>query len=573
MKRALYVLIPLLMTVLILISIGWYFLEYDPSLTRDILLEQARYQDEIGNHSAAVWFYDLAYLQSDHDDAVALELADQYISIGNYTKAEYTLSNAIADGASIDLYIALCKTYVAQNKLLDAVTMLNNIADPSIKAQLDAMRPEAPAPSYAPGPYSQYIKVSFSAADGLCYISQNKQYPSLLTDAFDLPIALDIGESVLYGLTVSENGLVSQLGIYSYVIGGVIEEVVFTEPDFEAAIRDQLQITDDRVIYSNELWNVKEFTMPSTVTDYSDLRWLPDLELLIAENSSCTDYSILSRLVSLQALMISGNPLSADDLERIAALPELQILSLPDCQLSSIADLAGAKKLTYLNLNNNTVRDISVLSNMKQLQTLYMEHNALVTLDALSGLTALKTLDVSDNSITSTAALSGLYSLSALDVSNNELMALEGIEKLTGLTEFYGAHNNLTSIEALSGCVNLVKLNVSNNTLLSIDPVANMLKLDELDFSYNEVAVLPSFNKECVLWTINGEHNLIADLTPLAGLHQLSYVYMDYNTEIANVDCLQSCHLLLTVSIYGTKVTDVQVLKDMSVKVLYDPTV
>ena len=124
MKRFLYVLVPLLLTALIIFSIGRYLLEYAPDFTRDILLEQARYQDQVGNHAAAVWFYDLAYLQSDKDDSVALELAEQYVSIGNYTKAEFTLSHAIADGGSIELYKALCRTYVAQNKLLDAVIEL-----------------------------------------------------------------------------------------------------------------------------------------------------------------------------------------------------------------------------------------------------------------------------------------------------------------------------------------------------------------------------------------------------------------------------------------------------------------
>ena len=151
MIRLFHILIPLLLSLLILISIGWYFLKYDPEFTRDLLLKQARYQDEIGNHAAAVWFYDLAYLQSHKDDAVALELAQQYIAIGNFTKAEYTLSHAIADGGNVELYIALCSTYVQQNKLLDAVTMLNNVADPAIKEQLSALRPQSPAPSYAPG--------------------------------------------------------------------------------------------------------------------------------------------------------------------------------------------------------------------------------------------------------------------------------------------------------------------------------------------------------------------------------------------------------------------------------------
>lgn len=572
MKKLLHIMVPLLLIVLILISIGWYLLEYDPDFTRDMLLEQARYQDQVGNHAAAVWFYDIAYLQSDHDDSVAMELADQYISIGNYTKAEYTLSHAIADGGNMDLYIALCKTYVAQNKLLDAVTMLNNIADPNIKAQLDAIRPEAPAPSHAPGNYSQYINLAFTAAGGSCYVSADRRYPSMNVHAYTEPFTLSAGESFFYGITVGDNGLVSPLGIYSYIVGGVIEDVVFTNLDIEQAVRQQMGFSEDRVIYSNELWEMKELEMPANVTDYSDLKWLPNLEKLVICSGSFTSLEQIAQLSKLRTLTITDSVLSAADVKAIASLPELTELTMRGCQLSTIANLAGATKLTFLDISNNTIRDISVLSKMKGMEQLYMDHNALINLDAISGLTALRVLKVSHNSLVTTAPVAGLYNLTVLDVSNNGLMALEGIDKLSALTHFYGSDNNLISIDALSGCTGLIVLDISNNTLLNIDPVANMPLLEDLNFSYNEVSYLPQFSKESALWTIHGEHNLITSLDPLAGLHKLSYVYMDYNADISSVDCLQSCHLLLTVSVFGTQVSDVQVLKDMSVKVYYDPT-
>lgn len=572
MKRLLHILVPLMLSLLILISIGWYFLKYDPQFTRDILLSQARYQDEIGNHSAAVWFYDLAYLQSDHDDSVALELAEQYIAIGNFTKAEYTLSHAIADGADVQLYIALCKTYVMQNKLLDAVTMLNNVADPAIKDQLTALRPEAPVPSYAPSSYTQYIQLAFTAAGGRCYISGNREFPSLNQGPFADPITLPAGETVFYGVTVAENGLVSPLGIYSYVIGGVIEQIQFADPAFESTLRQQLNLEPDVPIYSNDLWDVKQITLGSDVTDYTDLKWLPDLEALTAESCAAASLAPLAHLTKLNTLYLSGRIMSADDLKLIAALPELRTLSLPSCQISSIAGLANAKKLTYLNLNDNPIRDVSVIAAMTELQELYLHQNALVNLDPLKGLTRLHTLDVSGNSLSSVAALGELYALRQLNVSNNDLMNLSGIEKLTGLTHLMASHNNLTDLQPIAALTNLIKLDVSNNTLLNIDPVAAMLQLEELDFSFNEVSVLPVFDKSCALWTITGEHNQLQSLESLAGLHMLSYVYMDYNSDIRSVAGLETCHMLLTVSVYGTKVTDVQALKDMSVKVLYDPT-
>jgi Leucine-rich repeat (LRR) protein len=572
MKRFLYVLVPLLLTALIIFSIGWYLFEYDPDFTRDILLEQARYQDQVGNHAAAVWFYDLAYLQSDKDDSVALELAEQYVSIGNYTKAEFTLSHAIADGGSIELYKALCRTYVAQNKLLDAVTMLNNIADPDIKAQVDAIRPEAPAPSHAPGNYSQYIHLSFTAANGGCYISADQTYPSIKNHAFKTPFILSAGESVFYGITLGENGLVSPLGIYSYVVGGVIEEVHFNDANLEQALREQLGFAMDRIIYSNELWELKEFEMPATVTDYADLKWLPNLEVLTIKGGNFTTLEQISQLSKLHTLTITDSVVSSQDQKIIANLPNLTNLTLRGCQLSTIANLKPATKLSYLDIGNNTIRDLTALSNMTGLTRLYLDHNAVISLQAISGLTMLDVLDVSFNSLASTSHLATLTNLTDLNISNNGLMNLDGVERLAALRRFDASHNNLISIDVLAGASNLVYLDVSYNTILNIDIVAGMIGLEELYISHNEITMLPKFSKESKLWTINAEHNKISTLDSLSKLHHLSYVYMDYNADIKSVDCLQYCHRLLVVSVFGTKVSNVQVLKDMSVQVYYDPT-
>ena len=132
MKKVIRILVPVLLVVAIIFCTTWYLLVYDRPITRDILLKIARFNDNHGNHNSAAWFYNLAYSQAGDNDAVAIELAEQYKAVGNFTKAEFTLSNAIADGGGVDLYIALCKTYVQQDKLLDAVTMLDNITNEQI---------------------------------------------------------------------------------------------------------------------------------------------------------------------------------------------------------------------------------------------------------------------------------------------------------------------------------------------------------------------------------------------------------------------------------------------------------
>ena len=126
MKKLIHFLVPLLLVILVIASIGWYLFVYDRAFTRDILLQQARNNDLKGNTSLSSWFYNMAYSFSGQDENVAIELANQYKASGNYTKAEVTLSKAIRDGATKELYTALCKTYVEQDKLLDAVSMFDD---------------------------------------------------------------------------------------------------------------------------------------------------------------------------------------------------------------------------------------------------------------------------------------------------------------------------------------------------------------------------------------------------------------------------------------------------------------
>ena len=115
MKKVMHVLVPMLLAFLLIFSIGWYLFVYDRDFTRDMLLQQARNNDLRGNTSMSSWFYNLAYNYSGQDENVAIELANQYKSAGNYTKAEVTLSKAIRSGATKELYMALCKTYVEQD--------------------------------------------------------------------------------------------------------------------------------------------------------------------------------------------------------------------------------------------------------------------------------------------------------------------------------------------------------------------------------------------------------------------------------------------------------------------------
>ena len=571
MKRFLQIIIPLLLIVGIFFSIGWYLFEYDNTFTRDMLLRHARRLENSGRHSASVWLYNLAYRQSDNDDHVAIELAEQFKAIGNYTKAEYTLAKAIADGGSVDLYIALCKTYVEQDKLRDAVLMLNKVTNPEIRAELDALRPAAPTVNIPSGQYTQYLKVEILSADNRVYCSTDNDYPSVITDSYQQPITLGSGDTTLFAVSVGENGLVSTLAIFNYHIDSVVEEVVFQDRVFEAALRQQLQITDNRTIYSNDLWSITEFSLPDGATSCEDLKWMPQLRKLTIQGGEFSSLMPIALLTNLHELSISDSTLTHDCLQALTDMIQLRSLTLSGCGISSIADLSGLTQLVSLDLSNNAIRNISALSSMTQLEQLDLSGNALINIEAIASLQNLRILDISYNSLVTTQPISSLTGLIELDLSSNELRNLHGVEQLKDLQRFVAQHNQLLDIDALSGCIQLQYVDVSYNTLLNIDAVVGLTQMHTLIFAHNEVSTLPKFDKKCALQLIDGSYNTIKSLDRLASLENLTHIYMDYNTNLSNIDALQNCPVLKEVNVYGTKVRNVSKLTTKGILVNYTP--
>lgn len=578
MKRVIRILIPVILALTILLCMGWYLFVYDQEFTRDMLLQGARYFEYQGNHSVASWFYDLAYHQANDNDAVAIELAQQHKAAGNYTQAENTLSNAIADGGGVDLYIALCKTFVEQDKLLDAVRLLdavcqeNSTVDPDLRQALQQLRPTAPAVNQEPGFYSQYIAVTVTCDSGTLYVRPDGQYPSVEDAPYSEPVILAAGENNIYALTVADNGLVSPLSIFGYTVGGVIEQVQFADAAMEAQIRSLLGVNDDKVLFTNDLWTISEFTVPENAQNLQDLKHMIHLESLTIQRGPSEQLQHISSLAQLQTLTITDTAITAQELPVIGALPKLSSLTLQNCGLSTVAGLENAVSLMYLDLSKNTLRDISALGQLSALLELNLHSNALTSISALSGLQGLKALNVSNNALTTIAPAAKLSALTELDASHNSITDLTGLAQLTGLATLSVAHNVLTDVSALSNCTSLALLDISNNTITDIQSLSALNGLTKLDFSYNQVAQLPAFSKDCSLVTIDGSQNVLTDLEPLAGLKNLNNVYMDYNPELKSVTSLTSCHLLIQVNVYGTKVTDVKALTDMSVVVNFDPT-
>ena len=573
MKKIIKRIIPLLLIVALIASLCWYIFVYDRETVRDFLMAQARNCAQNGHFEAATWFYDISYDFAGEDENVAIDLAQIYKDSGNYTKAEYTLASAIADGATSELYIALCQTYVEQDKLLDAVNMLDKVADPAIKAELDALRPAAPQPDFVPGFYSQYISLNFAHEDGTLYVSTDGEYPSTAQTPCVTPIALEGGETKIYAITVGSNGLVSPLSILSYTIGGVVEAVEFADAAIEELIQAQLMFGSDTVIYSDDLWAVTSLAVPETAIELSDLKHLLFLEELTLQNREIDDLSFLEGMTHLKKLDLSGCAISGD-LSIIKSLPALEELTMRGCSLSSLSFLEGAPSLKKLDLRSNAVGNLSVLATIPTLQVLDLSDNAVRNLSPLTGLTELTSLNLAENVISHMAPLSTCVKLGTLDVSENKITSIAAVQNLTGLTSFRAEKNLITDASPLAVCTELRKLDISNNQIPDITMLSGLTKMTEFDFSYNLAAALPALPASAALVTIDGSYNQLSGLEPLDKLNALNYVYMDYNPELSKIAFLANNPNMVQINVFGTKVTQAQANKclDQSIIVNYDPT-
>ena len=573
MKKALRIIVPLLLTVAVLASMTWYFLIYDRELTKDLILWGARTLEADGRHDAAAWMYDLAYSQSSQEDAVAIELSEQYREYGNYTKAEFTLSQAISENPSAELYIALSRLYVEQDKLMDAVNMLDTVSDPQIKAALEAQRPLAPTVSFEPGFYTQYISVEVLTDSGTLYVSSAAQYPSVTKDIYTAPITLDIGNTSLYCLCVGDNGLVSPLRMFSYTVGGVVEPVTFTDKAIEDAVRQMISTGVNTTIYTSDLWNIKEFTVPAEAVSYTDLALLTRLETLVMEEAPEGALAQMGSLVSLKKLDMSGSRFSEDDWAVLTELTTLESLNISDCSLSSINGLNALVQLKALDLNNNTVRNLTALSALSALQQLDLSHNAVTELSALSTLPNLTALNVSHNSLSSLNPVCGITALAELRASNNQISNIDAIKQLVNLSVLDISFNAVTDVTALAVCTAITELNISNNQIADVSTLSTLKALSYFNLSHNLVTVLPAFHSECALVTIDASYNLLSSVEQLAKLDALNTVNVDYNEAIESLEPLHSCHVLIQVNAHGTMVSDVRFLTDKSIIVNYDPTI
>ncbi len=551
MKHALKIILPIILILALIIGACCFFLIVRRDLTESIFVYWGEHFYEAGRYSRAVSFYKAAMHFAPKDADLAIRLADAYKKSGNYTKAEYTLVSAITQiPDSVQLYVALSKTYVEQDKLLDAETMLGRITNDAVRTQIDALRPAAPVIEPESGNYSEYIDVTVTGASGTVYAVCNSDFPASEQDVYTGPISLEAGESKIVALSVAENGLVSDAVYAGYTVGNVVEEVKLADAGMDAYVRELLGKTAGSAIMSDELWAVEELDLPDTVASLEDLPYFTGLHSLSLHHGTGLDLSVLSRLPTLRTLDLSGCTLSTAAMNTIVTLSELTSLNLSGCAVAEIDALIGLQKLETLDLSNNTVSDLTALSALLALRELNLTNNPITSLSNLKNCTELETLYAGQCAITRIAGLADHTKLKTLVLSGNKI----------------------TDISALASCTAIETLDLSGNSISDISVVSNFKKLVDLNVSSNQITDLPQFDADTPLWHVDISHNQIESLAGLEGNLAVNFINADYN-RVKSVAKLESCIMLVRMNLWDNPVDadEAKQLQDIGILINYNP--
>lgn len=331
-------------------------------------------------------------------------------------------------------------------------------------------------------------------------------------------------------------------------------EIVLADPGLEAAIRKELALPEGPIT-ADAAQSLTSISSYLDIDSFSGLECFPNLESLGLQHAHVSDLSPLAGLSQLRTLSIPGAQVS--DLGPLAGLPHLEFLRLDDNPIASFAPLAGAPlrqieadripaaaiaglgqigTLTLLSLADCGLADIGELAPLVGLMWLGLDDNHITDLSPLAGFTALKTLQAANNKIADVSPLAGLPALRALHLRDNLVSDVTALA-MTDLQVLDLAGNQVVDITPLVTTSKLHSLDLSHNPLaFGLDGFAAHPALTHVDLGATGLTTIPGFSP-AILGSLLAANNQITDLSGLAQYQVLHAVDLQHNaiTDLAPI--------------------------------------
>jgi len=265
---------------------------------------------------------------------------------------------------------------------------------------------------------------------------------------------------------IDKRGNVTLLESFAVDIAALLppeKPVSIPDPNLAAAIREQIG---------------------DTITTHTML----NLTKLYLADSGITDLTGLEYAHYLSTLSLTGNTHTVSDFSPLAGLTNLQSLNLHYSSLTDISSLIGLTGLEVLGLSSDTLTDISPVANLTSLDALYLGENDLTDISPVANLTGLAVLELGGNDPTDISPLANLTGLSDLRLAGNNISDVSPLANLTNLTRLVLSYNNITDVSPLAGLKNLTVLKLDSNNITDVSPLAGLKNLTVLELGSNNIS-------------------------------------------------------------------------------------
>ena len=292
------------------------------------------------------------------------------------------------------------------------------------------------------------------------------------------------------------------------------QSVTFKEPLIEAAVRRELNLSENDTITTEMLESVKQIrivgkeildngdnfwgignrvegkdsdfgTARGNITDLTDLTMMKNIETLALCNQEIEDISALENL-PLKELYLNKNKIT--DFSVLTSLTNLDLLCILDNPAENLSVLKECSSITQLNIESMKLTDIDFLGQMN-LNILYMNN-----------------VEIKDGNRKPILELKNLQELCIGDSPEEMVEVLAQMSELKGLI-MWGGNTVLKDLEPLKGMESLESLAVSS-PVSSLEGIENFPNLYALSIGFS----------------------FITDLTPILEAKQLHYI------DISNAD-------------------------------------
>ena len=298
-------------------------------------------------------------------------------------------------------------------------------------------------------------------------------------------------------------------------------------------------------------------TDDNDVVDVSPLAALTNLEDLSLAINQVVDLSPLAGLTNLKILRLHDNQIV--DVGPLAGLTNLEKLELARNKIVDVSPLATLTKLERLGLHNNKIVDISPLVALTNLKSLVLNHNQIADLSPLTELNYLEMLALSGNKIVDVGSLSALtYLLKSLYLNNNDIVDVSPLSALTTLRRLVLNNNKIVDVSPLANLTNLEDLWIIDNEIADVSPLA-LTNLESLTLCFNKIVNVSPLAPMTSLQALDLSDNNKIDLNSVATLTNLSWLGLR-SSEIVDISSLASLTNLGGLNLNDNEIVDISPL-------------